>query len=53
VSEIVGAEKILFGTDFPLLSPKRYLQEFKASGLTEGDQEKIMGLNFSRLIEKE
>jgi predicted TIM-barrel fold metal-dependent hydrolase len=51
-SEIVGAEKILFGTDFPLLSPPRYFQELKESGLSEGDQEKILGLNFSRLIEK-
>jgi predicted TIM-barrel fold metal-dependent hydrolase len=52
VSEIMGTEKILFGTDFPLLSPKRYLQELKVSGLTIGDQEKILGLNFSRLIER-
>jgi predicted TIM-barrel fold metal-dependent hydrolase len=53
VSKIIGAEKIFFGTDFPLLSPQRYLQEFKESGLTKGDQEKILGLNFSRLIERE
>jgi predicted TIM-barrel fold metal-dependent hydrolase len=51
-SEIVGAEKILFGTDFPLLSPPRYFQELKESGLSKEDQEKILGLNFSRLIEK-
>ncbi|MGD0915270.1 MAG: amidohydrolase family protein [Thermodesulfobacteriota bacterium] len=52
VSEIVGAEKILFGTDFPLLSPPRYFQELKESGLSDEDQGKILGLNFSKLIEK-
>ena len=51
-SEIVGSEKILFGTDFPLLSPRRYFEELEESGLPKGDQEKILGLNFLRLIEK-
>jgi predicted TIM-barrel fold metal-dependent hydrolase len=51
-SEIVGAEKILFGTDFPLLSPQRYFEELEESGLSKEDQEKILGLNFLRLIEK-
>jgi uncharacterized protein len=52
VSEIVGVEKIFFGTDFPLISPQRYLKELEVSGLSRQDQEKILGLNFSRLIEK-
>ena len=46
-SEIVGADKILFGTDFPLLGPLRYFRELEESGLSKGDQEKILGLNFS------
>lgn len=50
--EIVGVEKIFFGTDFPLISPKRYYQELEGSGLSKQDREKILGLNFSRLIEK-
>jgi predicted TIM-barrel fold metal-dependent hydrolase len=45
---ILGAERILFGTDFPLLPPQRYFQELEESGLSKGDQEKILGLNFSR-----
>jgi len=52
VSEIVGAEKILFGTDFPLIPPGRYFKELEASSLSKQDREKILGLNFSRLIEK-
>src|SRR4030043_958722 len=46
--EIVGAEKIFFGTDFPLISPRRYFKELEESGLSKQDQEKILGLNFSR-----
>jgi predicted TIM-barrel fold metal-dependent hydrolase len=51
--EIVGAEKILFGTDFPLISPRRYYKELEESGLSKQDREKILGLNFVGLIEKE
>jgi predicted TIM-barrel fold metal-dependent hydrolase len=46
--EIVGVEKILFGTDFPLISPRRYFKELEESGLSRQDQEKILGLNFSK-----
>lgn len=52
VSEMVGVKKILFGTDFPLLSPRKYLQELEGSGLSKEDQRKILGLNFSKLLEK-
>jgi hypothetical protein len=47
-SEILGAEKIFFGTDFPLISPQRYFKELEESGLSRRDQKKILGLNFSR-----
>jgi predicted TIM-barrel fold metal-dependent hydrolase len=50
--EIVGAEKIFFGTDFPLIRPQRYYRELEGSGLSKRDREKILGLNFSRLIKK-
>ncbi len=50
--EIVGVEKIFFGTDFPLISPRRYFQELEESGLSKQDREKILGLNFARRIEK-
>jgi len=46
--EIVGIEKIFFGTDFPLISPRRYFKELEESSLSKQDQEKILGLNFSR-----
>jgi hypothetical protein len=45
-SQILGVEKIMFGTDFPLLSPRRYFKELEESGLPKQDREKILGLNF-------
>ena len=47
---VVGSDRILFGTDFPLLSPQRYFQELRESGLSEEDQKKILGLNLARLL---
>jgi len=53
VSEIVGAEKIIFGSDFPLVQPRRYFQELEESGLSIEDREKILGLNFLRVLQTE
>ena len=50
VSQIVGVEKIFFGTDFPLISARRYFKELEECGLPKQDQEKILGLNFSKMI---
>jgi len=50
VSQLVGPEKILFGSDFPLISPRRYLQELEGSGLVAEDQKKILGLNIARIL---
>jgi hypothetical protein len=50
VSRIVGPEKILFGSDFPLISPKRYFAEIEQSGLSEEDRRKILGLNLLKLL---
>ncbi len=44
--EIVGVERIIFGSDFPLVRPQRYFQEIEESGLSKEDQKKILGLNF-------
>lgn len=49
-TELVGAEKILFGTDYPLLKPSRYIDEIKAAGLGPSDMEKICGLNAAALF---
>lgn len=48
--EMVGTEKILFGSDFPLLSPKRYLSELERVNLTEEERRKILGENAQTLL---
>jgi hypothetical protein len=50
VSQLVGPEKILFGSDFPLISPQRYLRELEGSGLAAEEQKKILGLNIARIL---
>jgi hypothetical protein len=53
VAGIVGPKRILFGTDFPLLAPRRYFDELEASGLSEEDRRKILGLNLLGLLESQ
>jgi predicted TIM-barrel fold metal-dependent hydrolase len=48
--ERVGAEKILFGSDFPLLSPARYFEEMKAAGLSQDQMQQICGRNAAALF---
>ncbi|MGB9679322.1 MAG: amidohydrolase family protein [Thermoanaerobacteraceae bacterium] len=43
-------DKILFGTDFPLLSPKKYYNEWKQTNLTEEEIKKISTLNALNLL---
>jgi predicted TIM-barrel fold metal-dependent hydrolase len=49
--QIVGTEKILFGSDFPLLSPRRYFKEMETSGLSKDEIERICGRNAEKLLE--
>ena len=48
--EAVGFNKILFGSDYPLLNPKRYFEEITSAGLPPGSIEKIKGLNAAELL---
>jgi uncharacterized protein len=48
--DLIGADKILFGSDYPLLSPKRYFDEMKEAGLTEVQIKKICGENARKLL---
>lgn len=48
--DILGAEKILFGSDFPLLSPSKYFKEMDQAGLSENHIESICGLNAKKLL---
>lgn len=50
-TQLVGADRLLFGSDFPLLSQKRQrtLVE-RATGLTERDRAALLGENAARLF---
>jgi predicted TIM-barrel fold metal-dependent hydrolase len=49
--EIMGADKILFGSDFPLLNPALYFEEMKGANLSEDVIKKICGENAELLLE--
>jgi uncharacterized protein len=49
-AEMVGPEKIIFGSDYPLLPVSRYLKEMEDAGLPEDWREMIMGGNLARLL---
>jgi predicted TIM-barrel fold metal-dependent hydrolase len=48
--QLIGVGKILFGSDFPLLSPARYFDEMKAAGLSDEEMQQICGGNATELF---
>ena len=48
--EIVGFEKILFGSDYPLINPQRYFNEMESTGLSATVVEQIKGFNAAKLL---
>jgi len=52
VSNIVGSDKILFGTDYPLISQKRIMAQIQSLELTEEVKAKILGGNAQKLLSK-
>ena len=47
---LAGTEKILFGSDFPLIKPSRYMKELEQAGLSKQEITSISGLNAARLL---
>ena len=47
---LVGPDKILFGSDFPLISPCRYLEEMRSAGLSTLTLDKVTGMNAAKLL---
>jgi hypothetical protein len=45
-----GSGKILFGSDFPLIPPRRYFKEVTSSGLSREDIARICGDNAAALL---
>ena len=50
MAAIAGADKVLFGSDYPLITPARYFQEMADSGLSSQEISAISGENAVRLL---
>jgi predicted TIM-barrel fold metal-dependent hydrolase len=50
VAGITGAHRILWGTDYPLLSQARFLARVRSCGLSPEDLDAILGGNAARLL---
>jgi len=53
VGSIVGFEKILLGSDYPLLSPSRYFKEMEKAELSENEIDQVSGDNAVLLLHLE
>lgn len=51
-AHIVGAQKLLFASDYPLISQKRMLDYTRASGLTDEELTLVLGENARGLLER-
>ncbi len=49
-ANVAGAGKIIFGSDYPLISPKRYMSEISDSGLSDLEIKAILGGNAARIF---
>lgn len=49
-TDFIGLDKILFGSDYPLIRPTRYFKEIQSSGLTENEIRRIQGENARILL---
>ena len=50
VAGLVGSDKILFATDYPLIQHRRLLRQVTESGLDAAAQEAILGGNAARML---
>jgi len=49
-SALVGADRILFGSDYPLLTQARLLREIDDTSLSDEEKQMITGGNAARLL---
>ncbi|UCD21317.1 MAG: amidohydrolase, partial [Chloroflexota bacterium] len=50
VSRIIGSDRILFGTDYPLMHQNRVITQIQSSLLPQEDRNRIMGANARKLL---
>jgi uncharacterized protein len=47
---VVGAERVLLGTDYPVLDPFSQVAKVRSANVSEKEKEQILGLNIKRLM---
>ncbi|MBA7627246.1 hypothetical protein ES703_34708 [subsurface metagenome] len=50
VAQLVGGDKILFGSDYPLLAQSRFLKEIDSLDLSQETKNSILSGNAQRLL---
>jgi len=50
IKDIIGNEKILFGSDYPLLEPSKVIAHIESSQISIEDLTKILGTNISDIL---
>ena len=50
MGRIIGSDKILFGTDYPLMHQSRVLDQIQSAQLPEEDKARILGANAQKLL---
>jgi len=50
ISRIIGSDKILFGTDYPLMHQNRVIAQIQSSQLPKEDKASILGANAQKLL---
>jgi len=53
MSRIIGSDKILFGTDYPLMHQNRVIAQVQSSQLPEKDKARILGANAQKLLRQD
>jgi predicted TIM-barrel fold metal-dependent hydrolase len=44
------SDKVIFGSDYPAITPERWLRDFETAGLTDEVRPKILRENAARLL---
>jgi uncharacterized protein len=50
VSELAGADRIIFGSDFPVMPPRRIISEINSADISKNAKEEILSGNAARLL---
>lgn len=48
--DIAGPERLIFGSDYPLLGLPRYLKDMAEAGLSEAEEAAVLGGNLAKLL---